>query len=141
MGTSSSASGFTFRVELDGVAVAGFTEASGLSTDADAVGYRDGASRTIRGLPGLRTSAGVTLKRGLSAGPALLSWYRAGVAGTADARTLSIVLVDEQRRDVRRWRVDGARIAKVESADLSGTGNEVAIESLELTHEGVTLEG
>jgi phage tail-like protein len=38
------------------------------------------------------------------------------------------------------WKIKNAWPAKVQSTDLKSDGNEVAIETLEIVHEGITME-
>lgn len=132
-----------FRIESDGVTIASFTDVTGLTDALDAPDSREASDlpRTIRGLPGSPTYSSVILERGFTASPEMWSWYRGSADGVAGRRNVSIVLMDERHRDVRRWNLRSAWVSKIESADLNATGNEVPIESLELTAEGITLEG
>ena len=52
---------------------------------------------------------------------------------------MAIVLLDEQQRDVARWLVRRAWPSKLVGPNLRGLGNDVAIETLELSHEGIEL--
>jgi phage tail-like protein len=133
---------FNFRVEIDGLTIAGFRECSGLSADGNAVDYREGtdAQRSVRKLIGLNTYGNITLKTGYTTNTELWTWYRNIVNGIADRRNGSIVLMDDQRRDVMRWRIENAWIKKIEAPSFNATANEVAIETVELVHEGLMLE-
>jgi phage tail-like protein len=133
---------FNFRVEIDGLVVASFSEVSGLSSDGDTVDYREGTdvALTVRKLPGLRKYSNVTLKRGVTQSLDLWQWYLNVVSGVSDRRNGSIVLMNEERQDVIRWNVQNAFINKYEVSTLNASGNEVAIETVELVHEGLTIE-
>lgn len=133
---------FNFRVEIDGLTVASFSECSGLSSDGDAVEYREGTDRalTVRKLVGLRKYSNVTLKRGYTESAELWEWYRNIQNGAPDRRNGSIILMDEERNDVLRWNVENAWINKIDAPEMNASGNEVAIETIELVHEGLTLE-
>ena len=53
---------------------------------------------------------------------------------------MTITLLDEQRQAVLRWQLRNALPVKIEAPTLNATGNEVAIETLELAHEGLEIE-
>lgn len=134
---------FNFRVEIDGVTLASFSECSGLTAEGDSVDYREGTDvpLTVRKLAGLRKYTNVVLKRGYTAkNTDLWTWFRNITNGVADRRNGTIILMDEERTDVMRWRIENAWINKIEAPTLNATGNEVAIESIELVHEGLMLE-
>ena len=103
--------------------------------------YREGADVTsTRKLPGLITYPNVTLKRGLTTSRELFDWWLTVVHGKVQRRNVVIVLLDDERKEVLRWLLHEAWIAKIEFGDLNAKGNEVAIESIELAHEGLELE-
>ena len=133
---------FNFRIEIDGVASGSFSECSGLSAVGDVVEYREGTdlSLTVRKLVGLQKYSNITLKRGYTQNMELWNWHRNIVYGVADRRNCTIILMDEKRQDVLRWNVESAWPRKIEGPSLKASGNEVAIESIELAHEGLTLE-
>jgi phage tail-like protein len=130
-----------FRIEIDGLTVGAFRECTGLAADGNAVEYREGTdvARTVRKLVGLQTFSNITLKRGYTPNHELWEWYKNIANGIADRRNGSIVLMDEQRRDVLRWDIENMWIKKIEGPSFNATANEVAMESMELVHEGVTL--
>jgi phage tail-like protein len=132
---------FNFRVEFDGLS-GNFRECSGLAADGNSVEYREGTDvpRTVRKLIGLQTYSNITLKRGYTTNGDLWAWYTNIVNGVNDRRSGTIVLMDEQRQDVMRWSVENAWIKKIEAPSFNATANEVAVESVELVHEGLTLE-
>lgn len=133
---------FNFRLEIDGLTVGSFRECSGLAADGNAVEYREGTDipRSVRKLIGLQTYSNITLKRGYTTNPELWNWYRNIVNGVPDRRHGSVILMDEQRKDVMRWSVENMWIKKIEAPSFNATANEVAVESVELVHEGLMLE-
>jgi phage tail-like protein len=133
---------FNFRVEIDNLTVGSFSECSGLSSDGDAVDYREGTDipLNVRKLVGLRKYANVVLKRGYTQNRELWDWYTNIVNGIADRRNGTIILMDEERNDVMRWNIENAWINKIEGPTFKANGNEVAMESVELVHEGLSLE-
>lgn len=130
---------FNFLVEIDGVARGGFTEVSGLTTDTDAIDYREGADLTlnVRKLPGLRKYTNIVLKRGYTKDKALWEWRKKIINGQTERRSADIILFDEARTEVLRWRVREAWISKWESGPFNAKTNDVAVESIELAHEGL----
>jgi phage tail-like protein len=134
--------GFNFRVEIDGINVAAFSEVSGLTADGDPVDYREGtdAINNVRKLVGLRKYPVAVFKRGYGTDDTLWKWYVRIANGQDDRRNGSVVLQNEAHKDVMRWNFENAWINKIEGPALKAAGNEVAIESMELCHEGLTLE-
>lgn len=133
---------YNFRLEIDNLPVAAFSEAGGLTSDGDVVDYRTGVDipLTARKLPGLRKFGPITLKRGVVKDSSLWDWYRNIVTGNVDRRNGSVILMDEQRNDVLRWHFEGAWPNKIEGPSLKAAGNEVAVESIELIVEDIILE-
>jgi len=134
--------GFNFRVEIDGLPVAAFSEVSGLTAEGDAVDYREGTDpiNNVRKLVGLRKYANLMFKRGYSPNTTLWDWYKRIADGEPDRRNGSVVLKNEAHRDVMRWNFDNAWINKIEGPGLNAANNEVAIENMELCHEGLSFE-
>jgi phage tail-like protein len=132
---------FRFVVDIDGNR-AGFTSVSGLAAEAEVIEYRegwDGLSST-RKLPGRIKYPNVTLRRGVTTDRFLWDWWKMILAGTVQRRNVGIILLDDDRNEVLRWSLNEAWIAKIEVSDLDAEGNEVAIESIELAHEGLELD-
>lgn len=133
---------FNFRLEIDDTEVAAFSDVSGLTSTGEAVSYRTGMDipLTVRKLIGLRSFGPITLKRGMVADDTLWEWYRNIVTGENDRRNGSVILQDEQHSDVLRWNFENAWPNKIEGPTLNASGNAVAIESIELIVEDITLE-
>jgi phage tail-like protein len=132
---------FNFRIEIDGLPVASFSECSGLSSEGQAVEYREGTDPlTVRKLLGLRTYANLTLKRGYTQSRVLWDWYKKVVEGNADRRNGAVILMDEAGEPVMTWKFINGWINKIEGPTMNASGNEVAIESIEIVHEGLALE-
>ena len=130
---------FNFIVQLDAVTLGGFSAVSGLDTSTSAVDYRKDTVTApgARRIPGQHKTGSVTLQRGAVDGAAFKQWQSAGAAAR---RRVTLVLYDEAHRAVRRWQLTSAWISKVEGPSLKATGNDVAFESLELAHEGITTD-
>ncbi|HWE26859.1 MAG TPA: phage tail protein, partial [Polyangia bacterium] len=119
--------GFNFRVEIDGVTAASFSEVSGLTADGDAIDYREGADpiNNVRKLQGLRKYTQIVFKRGYVQDAELWQWYENIANGQDDRRNGSVVLRNEARKDVMRWNFENAWINKIEGPSLKAAGNEV----------------
>jgi phage tail-like protein len=133
---------FNFRLEIDGLTVGSFRECSGLAADGNSVDYREGTDipRTVRKLIGLQTYPNITLKRGYTQNHELWDWHNNIVNGIPDRRNGSVILMDEQRKDVLRWSLENMWIKKIEAPSFNATANEVAVESVEIVHEGLARE-
>ncbi|MFI5171323.1 MAG: phage tail protein [Chitinophagales bacterium] len=133
---------FHFQVEWGGSKI-GFTEVSGLDISTEVIEYRDGASPEYSKvkMPGQRKFSNITLKRGTFAGDnQFYDWFNTVSLNTIDRRDLTISLLNENHEPVITWKVKKAWPLKVTPTDLKADGNEVALESLELAHEGLTIE-
>ena len=133
---------FNFRLQIDGIDSGAFSECSGLTADGDAVDYREGTDKNpnVRKLVGLRKYTNITLKRGYTNDGQLWAWYKNIHDGQHDRRNVTIILMNEEHKDVLSWHADNAFINKIEGPSFKASGNEIAIESVELVHEGLTIE-
>jgi phage tail-like protein len=132
---------FNFRVEIDEVGTAFFSEVSGLTFNVDPVEYREGTDKGLhnRKLTGLRKFANLVLKRGFTDQRQLWEWYLAVLNGITQRRNGAIVLCDEDHADQIRWEFQNAWICKWEGPAMKANANEVAIESIEICVERVEL--
>lgn len=133
---------FNFQLEIEGVPLGAFSECSGLTAEGDAVDYRDGTDlqNNVRKLVGLRKYSNITLKRGYTQDKSLWQWYMNISNGIPDRRNVTITLLNEEHVAVLRWHAENAWLNKIEAPSFKASGNEVAIESVELVHEGLTIE-
>jgi phage tail-like protein len=133
---------FNFQLEIEGVPLGAFSECSGLTAEGDAVDYRDGTDlqNNVRKLVGLRKYSNITLKRGYTQDKSLWQWYMNINNGLPDRRNVTITLMNEEHVAVLRWHAENAWLNKIEAPSFKASGNEVAIESVELVHEGLTIE-
>ncbi|MCA1758296.1 MAG: phage tail protein [Mariniphaga sp.] len=133
---------FHFQVEWSGTKI-GFTEVSGLDLESEVVEYRDGASPEYSKIkmPGMQKFSNITLKRGTFATDnEFYNWWNTVKLNTIERRDITISLLNEEHEPVITWKVKNAWPAKVQSTDLKADGNEVAIESMEIVHEGLTIQ-
>lgn len=132
---------FKFRVEIDGITTAAFSEATIPDSTTDSFDYREGTDPTHqRKLSGLNKYGNITLKKGLTDSLELYNWKKQiEQTGAGNARkNISLILIDEEGNDKARWDILEAWPTKYDPSDFSAKGNEVVIESLEIVHEGVT---
>ena len=121
----------------------GFSEVSGLTQENQAIEYRDGSFREYSSIkmPGLRKFANISLKRGITKGNnQLFEWLSTIKLNKVERRNLVISLLNEDHQPVVVWKVLNAFPVKLEGPALKASGNEVAIESIELAHEGLELQ-
>jgi phage tail-like protein len=131
--------GFNFMVEIDGISQAGFQECSGLDASTDAVDYREGSDPNhVRKLSGLNKYSPISLKRGITDSDELWKWRQTVIDGKTARKNGSIVLLDEAGTEKLRWNFSNAWPSKWSGPAFNSTGNSVAVETLELTHEEVT---
>lgn len=130
-----------FRIELDGIDRGGFRECTGLETTTTPIDYREGTDAlTVRRLPGLVTYAVIVLRWGITDDPELYAWRKRVMDGDVDRRNGSIVLLDETGVERLRWNFAEAWPSRWTGPSFNAAGNEVAIESLEVTHEGISRQ-
>jgi phage tail-like protein len=129
---------FNFLVEIDGITRAAFHEVSGFDSTIDVIEHREGGENTTpRKLPGMTKHSNIVLKWGLATDRDLYDWHRQVVKGDVARKNGSIVLLDRAGQEVVRWNFFAAWPTKWDGPDLTAEGNGVAIETLELAHEGV----
>jgi phage tail-like protein len=133
---------FHFQVQWGGTKI-GFSEATGLEVETQAIEYREGSMleyNTIK-MPGMQKYGNITLKRGIFRGDnEFFQWWNTVKLNTIERRDITISLLNEEHSPVMTWKIKNAWPSKVQSTDLKSDGNEVAIESLEIVHEGITME-
>jgi phage tail-like protein len=129
---------FRFRLEIDGITQAGFSEVTGIERTVEPIDYRVGNDPThVRKLPGMTKYSPITLKWGVTDSTELYDWHEEIINGVIKRKSLSITLVNEDGKDGARWEVSEAWPSKYHGADLNAKGNDVGIETLELANEGI----
>ena len=131
-----------FRVEWGGVR-ASFLEVSGLDIQLDVVEERDGSSpvNAARKMPGQARYSNIVLKRGIVKGDNdFYRWMSTARLNTIERRDVTISLLDETHQPLMTWKARNAFPAKLTGPQLNANGTDVAIETLELAHEGLEVE-
>ena len=132
---------FHFEVKWFGIR-ASFSEVSGLDVETEVLEYREGTNKQFNNIkiPAKQKYSNVTLKRGyFKNDPAFYLWWNTFKLGNILREPVLIFLLNEEHFPVVVWALENAWPIKVQSTDLKSAGNEVAIETLELTHEGLTI--
>lgn len=135
---------FYFKVNLGSQdSTVSFQEVSGLETETQPIEYRHGDSKqfsTIK-MPGIAKAGNVTLKKGIFVKDNnFWKWYDAIKMNTIKRETVTIQLLDEKGNATMTWTLANAWPSKITGTDLKSDANEVAVESLELVHEGLTIK-
>ena len=129
---------FNYKVEIDGLEAGGFSEVTGFDASIDVIEYREGdMTQTPIKIPGLKKYGNITLKQGLDS-MVLYEWMTAGLEGDVERKTLTITLLDIAGSPAASWQIINAWPVKYTAPDFNATSSEVAIESLEIAHEGMT---
>jgi phage tail-like protein len=132
---------FRFEV-LWGDAVMSFQEVSGLDVESQLLEYRRGGRPSFSAIkmPGLNKSGSITMKRGVfKSDNQFWTWFNEIKTNTSKRTPVTIRLLDEAGAPTMVWTLASAWPAKVTGPDLKAEGNEVAVESLEIGHEGLTI--
>lgn len=133
---------FHFMVEWGGVTIS-FTEVTGLDKQIDVIEYREGQSKIYSKvkMPGLQKHSNITMKRGTFAGKTdYYDWLKTvDMLGNVERRDVTIKLLNENHEPVFTWKAHNAFPVKVQASDLKADGNEVAVETIEIAHEGLSL--
>jgi phage tail-like protein len=120
---------------------ASFAEVSGLDVEVTPIEYRNGAEDiTVRKLPGLKKFTNIALKRGITGDLTLWQWMKTVLDGKVQRTNGTIVLLDDSRQEVMRWNFHRGWPCKLTGPALKAKGNEIAIETLEICHEGLEIE-
>jgi len=129
-----------FHVEIDGIAEAAFMECSGLEVETEVLDFEEGGvNDRVHKLPGRTKFTNVSLKKGVTDSNELWEWYLKVTQGKVERKNMSIVLCDAQKVEVKRWNFERAYPIKWVGPGLKSEENAVAIEALDIVHEGMSL--
>ena len=132
---------FYFLVKWDSN-VMRFQEVSGLDVESETIEYRHGDSpafSTIK-MPGIKKYSNVTLKKGVFKNDnKFWDWFNEIKMNTIKRKPVTISLLDETGNATMVWTLANAWPTKITGTDLKSEGNEVAVETLEIAHEGLTI--
>jgi phage tail-like protein len=133
---------FHFEVKWDSE-VLSFQEVSGLDTETQPIEYRHGDSPefSVIKMPGIKKTGNVTMKKGVfKSDNKFWDWYNQIKMNTIKRVPVTISLLDETGSPTMVWTLANAWPTKITATDLKSEGNEIAIESIEIAHEGLTID-
>ena len=134
--------GFRFLIELDGIIAGGFSEVHGIEAEIEMEEYREGGVNSyIHRLPRITRQSNLTLKRGMTGSSELWLWFKAASEGWMARLNGSIIFLDADGNEAKRWNFSGAYPIKWTGPDLKADSSGVAFESIELAHQGLTVDG
>lgn len=133
---------FRYRLEIDNIEQAGFSEVAVGDLSTDPIEYREGDEiTTVRKLNGLNKYGNITLKWGITDSTELADWHNLVVDDATpldDARRTVVIRVqNEAGEDKAAFEIVKAWPCKYDPSDLNATGNEATIDMLELCNEGI----
>ncbi|MBY6263639.1 phage tail protein [Azospirillum sp. 412522] len=132
---------FYFSVQIGGNTVS-FQEVSGLDSEARPIEYRHGDSPSFYPIkmPGLGKVGNVTMRKGIFVNDTTLwTWFNQISMNTIQRQTVVVNLLDETGTPKMVWTLNNAWPTKVTGTDLKSEGNEVAVESVEIAYETLTI--
>jgi len=133
---------FYFMVDWGSTTNIPFQEVSGLDIEGQPINYRRGNSPVFSeiNMPGLVKNSNVTMKNGVfSKDNAFWDWYLKIKMNTIERQNVVIKLLDEGGNPTMTWTLSNAWPTEIVSTDLKSDGSEVAVESIEIAHEGLTI--
>lgn len=134
---------FRFRVEIDGITQAGFSEVIMPDATIDVIEYREGSEQThVRKLSGLTKFSNIILKWGITNSMDLYNWVKSVMdsGASGNRKNMSIVLIDEEGNESMRWNFMEAWPVRYKISDLNAMTNEVLFEIIEITFERFSKE-
>lgn len=134
---------FSFQVSWGSQQSIAFQEISGLDAETQVIEYRHSNSKdysTIK-MPGIAKYSNITMKKGIFVkDKTFWEWYSKIKMNTYPRTTVVIQLLDEKQAPTMTWTLKNAWVTKISGPSLKSDGNEVAIETIEVVHEGLTVE-
>lgn len=119
-----------------------FQEVTGLESEAQVIEYRAGNSSVFSPIkmPGLQKVGNVTMKKGIFVtDDTLWTWFSSIAMNTITRSTVVVNLLDETGAPRMMWTLNNAFPTKLSGTDLKSDGNEVAVESIEIAYETMTV--
>jgi phage tail-like protein len=113
-----------------------FSELSGLQVEMQTMDYEEGGTNTfVHRLPGRLKVGNITLKHGLTKSNDFLKWCM-----NIERKNVTVVMYDVAGQAVLRWHFNRAYAVKWTGPNFTADSTAMAIESVEITHEGLTVE-
>jgi phage tail-like protein len=130
---------FRYNVTIPDVGAIGFSEVTGFDASLDVIEYRNGNEKppTPGKLPGIRHYSNVTLRWGTTDNKAVYDWMAKWLTKVEDRKTITVALLDDDAKELAAWTITSAWPVKYTMPELNSTSSEVAIEMIEIAHEGL----
>lgn len=133
---------FKFALEIDGVNLGYFRKCAGIESETEVIEYKEATKdgrMIIRKVPGAMKWGDITLDRRIDSSQSLWEWRKQVIDGDVDAarRNGSIVAYDSKSSEVARWNFEAGWPSKWTGAEFDASANDVATESVTVTHEGI----
>jgi phage tail-like protein len=130
--------GFGFELQAEGLVIGSFSEVSGLGAEIDIEEYREGGVNDfVHKLPKNTKYGNLVFRRGMTNSTVLYDWYKKVANGKIERRQITITLLDTQKSPLKNWSFKNAFPVKWNGPDLKSDGNAIAIESVEMAHQGL----
>jgi phage tail-like protein len=133
---------FQYQVDWGGAKMT-FTEVTGLDQQVEVIEYRHSDSKDFSKIkmPGMRKFSNITLKRGKFENDFDYNKWMDEIANerVANRRDVTVRLLNEKQLPVAAWTAVRCFPTKITAPDLKSDANEVAIETIEIAHEGLSL--
>jgi len=129
-----------FYVEIGGETQGVFTEVSGLQVEIDVMDYREGGNNSfVHRLPGVTRVGNLSLKRGIVRKNDFYTWFKKIADGQFESKNVSVIMYDTDGKPTMTWSFTKAYPVKWIGPHFQASASEVAVETLELAHEGITV--
>jgi phage tail-like protein len=116
-----------------------FKSASGLKYETEVVPVRaGGANDTTFNLVGGMKWSPLVLKQGFTNSSGLMAWVQKWTQGQMTRTDGSIILLDTALKPSAQWDFVRGWPSKWDVGEFDASKNELAIESIEISHEGLT---
>ncbi len=131
---------FNFKIEIEGVTVAGFRNVEGLDSETEVVEYQDGDDMYLRKRPGRTKFSNIVLKRGYVATEELWEWRKKVMDGVVERKSGSVILCDDTNEAICRYNFFEAWPCKWKGFTLDGKGTDAMVEEMEICVERIERE-
>lgn len=130
---------FRFAVQIEGIIVAGFSEVSGLEVEVATEEYEEGGRNDYtHEKPGRASYSHLELRKGLTHSRELVNWVRDVAAGRIQRKNVYVFLLGSEGIPEWGWQCREAYPVRYAGPELQADQGEVAMETLELAHRGVS---
>lgn len=131
---------FRFRVEIDGITQASFTEVVMPECTLEVIEYREGGDLgATRKLPGRLKFGSLILRWGSTDSRELYNWWASALNGNVQRKNISVVLLNDSNQEKKRWSFTNTWPTAYRPASFDASGDKVYIESLEIALESFEL--